>query len=282
MYVSDKFVYTELHKTAGTHIGKWLNTLAPGKQVGKHNVIPSSILNDRLVLGSIRNPWDWYVSLWGYGCDQKGSVYLQTTNKINVKYYLEQLPAEMNITFPTPSLFMSQFIADIKKPCHEWEESYEDSSSPACFKSWLKLMFDNNRRFDMREGYGFSPISNYAGIMTYRFLKFFTNLESTLHSESLLTSNINLLDLWENHKIADFFIRMEHLEDDLITAMKIANVQVSSENKTSLINSKNMKTNTSSRLNTSCYFDEETTKLVSDKEKLIIQLFNYLPPNPRN
>ncbi len=40
MFVSDKLVFTELHKTGGTHIYSWLSRLIGGEQRGKHNRVP--------------------------------------------------------------------------------------------------------------------------------------------------------------------------------------------------------------------------------------------------
>lgn len=277
MYISKNFIYTELHKTAGTHIGKWLKTLAPGEQVGKHNVIPKNY-RDRIVLGSVRNPWDWYVSLWGYGCDQKGSVRHQTKNKINIHYYRQQLPKEMNLDHLPIRVLIKQLRSDIFKPTDQWEESYKDSTNPICFKNWLKLMFNKQRTFDIREGYGFSPLADTAGLLSYRFMKLFTDLDSELYSKNSKFSHSNLHDIWNEYKIANYFIRMEHLEIDLIEAMKLADVVISPENIKLLHAAKNKKTNTSSRLPTAHYFNDETIQLIYNQEKLIIDLFNYEPP----
>jgi hypothetical protein len=184
----------------------------------------------------------------------------------------------MGVKYLHPSIFISQLMADVRKPCNKWSETYEDSNNPESFKLWLKMMFDNNRKLDMREGFGFSPISNSSGILTYRFLKFFTDLGIKLYSKKLLTPTTNLFDLWDKHKIANFFIRMEHLENDLIKALQFSKVNMSNEQIDLLINSKNEKTNTSSHLNTSYYYDEDTIKLINERENLIIKLFNYKPP----
>jgi hypothetical protein len=277
MYISDKFVFTELHKTAGTHIGKWLSILTAGEQIGKHNIIPLEY-RDRFILGSIRNPWDWYVSLWGYGCDHKGSVWQQTTERVNLRYYWQQLPKEMGRDYISPYLFIKQITADMGKPLATWREAYKDSSDPNCFKLWLKLIFSNNRKFDLREGYGFSPISVNSGILTYRFLKLFTNLGPDLYSETKIQLETEPGELWEKHKIANFFIRMENLEHDIILAMKSAGVSISLKDVSALRDASEKKTNLSSRLPANHYYDDESIKLVNDKEKLLISLFNYSPP----
>jgi len=277
MYISNNFIYTELHKTAGTHIGKWLSILAPGTQVGKHNRVPHS-LRDRPIIGSIRNPWDWYVSLWGYGCDMKGSVWYQTANRYNFSYYRKQLPKEMGRKLLSPSVLLKQSLSDRSKPLAEWSNSYADSSNPECFKSWLKLMFDYQRRLDIREGFGFSPISRKCGLLSYRFFKFFTDLDQKLYNDNLFSNNLNIEEIWNQHKIAYNFIRMENLEDDLLQIMKTVGVDVSINNKEKLLDAKISKTNTSSRLPASYYLDDETIEMIYDRENLIVKLFNYTPP----
>jgi len=277
MFVSKNFVYTELHKTAGSHIGKWLNILVPGEQIGKHNVIPVDLRN-RKILGSIRNPWDWYVSLWAYGCDKKGSVWFQATDKINFQYYREQLPREMGEKYISPRVILMQLLYDINKPISVWEQVYSDASDPENFKAWLKLIFNTERKFDIREGYGFSPISENSGILTYRFFKLFSNLGAKLFSKDLFDHDSNLRNLWSKHCIADYFIRMENLEDDLIEAMRLSSISISEKSKDQLLTSKNNKTNTSSRSDTDYYYDEESIQIISSREGFIIDLFNYEPP----
>lgn len=277
MYISENFVYTELHKTAGTHIGKWLKILAPGKQTGKHNRIPAE-LRSKFIIGSIRNPWDWYVSLWGYGCDSKGSVWRQTTDNVNFRYYKQQLSSEMGYQILPPWILARQLMSDLKKSVEPWKRFYQNSSDPQCFKSWLKLIFDHEKSLDLREGFGFSPISKQAGILTYRFFKLFTSLDKKIYSKKLFLTHNNLEELWYAHKFADFFIRLEHLEDDLLQAMQKSAVQVSQQNKQELLAAKYEKTNTSSRLPAKYYYDEESIQLVYEREKFLINLFNYTAP----
>jgi len=55
MFVSEKIVFLELHKTGGSHIGHLLSSLLEGEQVGKHNTL-KGLYRNRTILGSIRNP----------------------------------------------------------------------------------------------------------------------------------------------------------------------------------------------------------------------------------
>lgn len=277
MYLSEKLVFVELHKTGGTHLGKWLSRLVPGEQVGKHNRVPKE-LHNRFILGAVRNPWDWYVSLWGYGCDRQGSVWHQTTRGVSWSYYWHQLPGEMGHKYPSATAVARQALADFSKPVGAWRDVYGSSQDAEGFRAWLRLMFDPGRRFDMGEGYGFSPVADCAGILTYRFLKLFTSLDDKLYSSRDLSSLSNLEQIWQNNKITRYIIRNENLEEDLLVALEMAGVEVADADRQALLDARNNRTNTSSRQATEHYYDAETVALVREREKLIVDLFNYSSP----
>lgn len=277
MFVSDSLIFVELHKTAGSHIGRCLNKILTGEQVGKHNAVPPE-LQDRFILGSIRNPWDWYVSLWGYGCDRKGSAFSQTTRRYSLNYYWRQLNKEMGKNWLSPAQYARQLFADTTKPVALWNEVYADSSNPELFRQWLKLMLDNNRRFDIGEGYGFSPLSAHSGVLTYRYFKLFTNLGAELYSLPELADSSRLNDVWEQRAITNFVVRNEHLEEDLIEALTCANIPLSDEQRLFILQGKNEKTNTSSRKSMDFYYDAESIELVKNKEAFIISRYGYEPP----
>lgn len=277
MFISDSLIFVELHKTAGSHIGKCLNKILVGEQVGKHNAVPVE-LHDRFILGSIRNPWDWYVSLWGYGCDRKGSAFSQATRRFNLSYYWRQLNKEMGENWLSPAQYLRQISADCRKPVTEWREVYADSSNPELFRRWLKLILNTQRRFDIGEGYGFSPLSHHAGLLTYRYFKLFTNLGDSLYKLADLAEPSKLDDIWRRHSIMDFIIRNEHLEDELIEALTRANIPLSAEQRQFIQHGKEQKTNTSSRKDTSFYYDDDCVQLVQDREAFIISQYDYRPP----
>ena len=88
MLITDELVYLELQKTGCSHTIKILSALNNKncKIIGKHNTYDSIPKEDqgnfesKLKIGNIRNPWDWYVSLWAFGCQKKGGLYNLVTN----------------------------------------------------------------------------------------------------------------------------------------------------------------------------------------------------------
>lgn len=276
MFVSEDLVFVELHKTACTHIGKWLSRLLPGEQIGKHNRVPES-LRDRFVLGSIRNPWDWYVSLWAYGCSRRGSVYLHTTGGHGPGYGYTRLPSEMGMRFPIAAI-ATQTLRDRKIPTREWQDVYLDANDAGQFRRWLQLIFDPAHRFDIGEGYAFSNVSTGAGLLTYRFLKLFTSLDDALYAPRLPSDPAGLRDAWERHRITRFEIRTERLEADLLAALETAGIDIAPEAAAEIEAGSRKRTNVSSRLPVEHYYDATTSDLVGRRERLIVEQYGYSPP----
>ena len=79
--VSDKLVYLELQKTASTLIGSVLvDFFGAEHRYPKHGRLPPDC-RDRFVVGSVRNPWDYYVSLWSFGGGGEGGLHKRLTQR---------------------------------------------------------------------------------------------------------------------------------------------------------------------------------------------------------
>lgn len=278
MFVSDSLIFTELHKTGGSHILRCLDAVLDGQRVGKHNRIPPE-LRDRFVIGSIRNPWDWYVSLWSYGCSQRGGVFERTRHRFGFQYYWRQLNKEMGRNWLTPRQYLTQLVFDSRKPMDEWQEVYSDSNNPELFRKWLTLVLSPERRFDLGEGFGFSPVCHHSGLLTYRYLKLFTHLDQRLYNDAALRNKDELSNIYQDTGFVNRFIRNERLEQDLLEALNSAGIPMTDSQKDLIASSKDNKTNTSERRATEFYYDHTTVNLVQDKESLIITNHGYEAPN---
>ena len=279
MFVSEKLVFLELHKTGCSHIGKWLRELIPGEQIGKHNPAPPDLW-DRFLLGSVRNPWDWYVSLWAYGCSGQGAVRARTTATTDLAYVRNQLFAEMGLSRFRVDIAARQLAHNVGKPWRAWLATYDDPSSPEAFRSWLRMMMDPERRFDIGEGYGFSPVSRWAGLMTYRYLRLFSDYGSRLYSAKRLGHSETARADFPEHRLVHFVVRNENLEDDLIEGLVRAGLPLTESDQQRLREARTKKTNTSKRRAAAYYFDTDTAELVARRERLIIERHGYRPPVP--
>ena len=90
MFLTSDLCYVEMHRSGSTHLVKLFEKYMPdGKKIGVHNRPDQEIYDsNRFFVGSIRNPWEWYVSLWSFGCVNKGTLYGRLTSK---KVYLRNL-----------------------------------------------------------------------------------------------------------------------------------------------------------------------------------------------
>lgn len=260
MFISNELAFIELHKTACTHIGKLLASILNGNQYGKHNSPPSILLSsERSFVGSVRNPWDWYISLWAYGCDKKGRVYNVTTRPLTMN--------EMAGLAAGTALLNT----NSRKP-DQWKRCYSDIHSASAFQDWLHMMNDKNHWNDFGEGYGTNPIARFSGLLTYRYISLFCK-----HASATITSVDDIKNYVAKNCFINHFIRMENLEDDFVSILKSCGIHITESQKQLIYSEK--KTNTSSpRKGMAFYYNDETVKLIQDKESLIIDKFSYAAP----
>lgn len=275
MFVAKDLVFLEMQKTGGSHILKLLGRYMHGESKGKHNRIDRAY-SDRFIVGSIRNPWDWYVSLWAYGVSGKGAIRTRSTTGIDFNYYYIGLPKSMGKDWLNFSQFLRVIIHDTVKPITQWKNSYQNSNNPGEFRRWLKLVLDGKRKYDIGEGYGFSPVSKIAGLMTYRYFRLFTLGDQIYKDKSLQTyAGLQMFDNKQN--ILRATIRNEHLEDDFIRVLDMAGHRLTPAQMQEVYDEK--KTNVSSRNTAAYYYDRETIDLVSFKDEYLLKKYGYVPPD---
>ena len=272
MILTPKAVFLELHKTGGTHIGRLMQEFLGGEREGKHNRLPLDY-SHRYVFGSVRNPWDWYVSLWGYGCLNRGSVYRQTTNRIDLGYYFRELNKEVDRNDFCAVYAAKQLINDLcYKSTSSWSWCYEDVNDPKRFQVWLSMLLEPRNALDVREGYGLSYLYRDCGLMTYRFLKLFSR--SDLYSNRAFCYK-SLCDEWSRTKLTRDIIKNEELETGFVSVVEKAGHVLSDEQKKKIVSGSVGKTNTSERHNKDSYYTQELIDLVETKERFIVDLFGY-------
>lgn len=276
MFVADGLVYLELQKTGGSHICRLLEQYARGRPEGKHNRV---IVNNAsgYVIGSIRNPWDWYVSLWAYGVSGRGAVQSRSVTGVDFDYYNRMLPKSMGKNWLTPGEFITSLFHDVVKPVRQWREAYQDSSNPMLFRAWLKLLLDRQRRFDIGEGYGFSPLSAHAGLLTYRYFRLYTTGNSVFRDRRLRHLD-GIADYDRELNITRGMIRTETLEEDFIRVLGEAGCSLTGEQIKAIRNKEVGKTNVSERKPTQFYYDNEAIALVAQRERYLIEKYGYQPP----
>ena len=269
MFINDKLIYLQLQKTACTHIALLLNSHLPGKQVGKHGPLTRDP-GDRLVVGSVRNPWSWYVSLWAFGCQQQGAIRNRLVAPFSSSFAHIVRRNWIHPTRWVQSARELRLHAD--KDAAHWQSLYASSEDPGLFRAWLRNMFTGQGKRLQPGQYPFLPMNQVAGLMTFRFLRLFVDDEVWQKEAADISTLPGLESLFEKHGIVDEFIRTESLERDVARLLTRLGVSV---DETDL---KVAKTNTSKRRNIAYYYDSESIELVRSQEQLIIEHFGYEPP----
>jgi hypothetical protein len=270
MFISDKIIFLQLDKTASTHIAKLINSVSPGTVLAKHSQLEGSA-GDRCVIGSVRNPWDWYVSLWAYGCDSKGKIYKQLKRPFpKVCYRLFKQSALQPRDWGDA---IRKAFNHSKKDHAYWKNLYSCVDDPILFRKWLLAILSKDGKELLIGQYPHLPLREFAGLLTFRFLFLFVEARTWRQMATKIESQSELLALYRDHGIVDRFIRMEQLEHDLSSILKDLKIDF---NQSDFI-LKN-KTNTSKHHDTSFYYDNETVDLVTEHDKLMISEFKYKAP----
>jgi len=277
LFETDRLLYIDLHKTGCSHIRRVLDETVGGRRIGKHNR-PDAWPSDRVIVGSIRNPWDWYVSLWAFGCKGSGAVFGRTTRRFTPWYYGNGLLSEMYVPGWRPGPVARTLWHDLSKPVGAWRDAYRDPEDADRFRRWLRLVFSYDRRFDLGEGYGFSGLSAYAGLLTYRDGKLFFDDVSPLFGRACPAGPAELRRFDREHNVLQAVVRTESLEVDLVAALETAGYEVPEDVRARILGGAGGKTNTSKHRAPSEYYDDETTELVRKREQLIVEKYGYTGP----
>jgi len=271
MFVSDKLIYLHLQKTGGTHVTSVLSRYIACEQEKQpmHGSLPQGyVANSKYVVGSVRNPWDWYVSLWAYGCGKRGSF----TNKLTAKKYGRYLSRLGS----SPACALRGIWSECSKPVRQWDRLYQDGRDAGLFREWLSLLFSQERKYDIGPEYACSKLSTYAGAMTYRYMGIYTAGRSDGMVERI-TGADDLAAYDRKNNVLNDVIRTESLHDDLIRVIGAAGYQLDQEQIEEIRNAG--RTKTSDRHSAGKYYDNRTLDLVLEKERFLIEKYAYQPPD---
>jgi hypothetical protein len=271
MFVSDRFVFLELHKTGSTHIRQLLQGVVGGRIDGKHNrVTPDLLDGSRVILGSIRNPWEWYVSLWAFGCDSHGELFGLSTMRRRWRGHGWR---------SNPIKALGRLVQEWRRQPEAWQRSYTDADDPAAFRRWLDLVLNGHMPYQMYN-YGAASIGRFAGLLSYRYLGLFCATPDNEAALARLDSTDAAIAFEREHNFVDFFIRNEALEDGLLEALERSGVALT-EADIQRIRGRERVNRSSRRRETSDFYDAETAALVAQRERLIIERFGYRSPLDR-
>lgn len=249
-----------------------MNDLLKGRFVNKHNQLDADVtLRDRAILGSVRDPWEWYTSLWAYGCDSKGAIFNRVTGEKRSGY--RGLGWKTNPLFALKTLLLKN-----KKKSAKWRRTYQDVDDPGAFREWLFMVHDRDYWDDLGDDYGKYQISSVGGLLTFRYLKLFCcKIDETKKLSSIRTFE-ELVQFERKSCMVEHFIRNEELESDLIETLTYLKIPISPKQRNRIMSAS--KTNRSSRrFGPKYFYDQESESLVLSRERLIVEKFHYTPPS---
>jgi len=279
MIVTPRYVYLQLQKTGCTHIEALIKALTPEvRSYGKHYRLPDGFpLERRLVLGSVRNPWAWYLSYWTYSTMGKGGPYERSVRPHSLKDTLFDSRLENGRGVLRRSLRQlgQAVVAERSRPVQAWRRAY-DHGDPGHFRDWLRLSLDSRRRFDLFQDYGHSSLSSFAGVLSYLYLFLYTRDGKLLFQRSFADWQ-DLLQLDAEQNLTDAVIRTESLEADFFDALAAAGHALSAEQQERLA-AMDRHNASERRFPLDEYYDRETIEMVTDRDRFLIAKFGYAYP----
>ncbi len=255
MFIGENIVYLDLQKTGSTHIAKVLKTIPSenGVKLRKHitfEQVPMNLRQDwtrKTILGSIRNPWSWYVSLWAYGCAGKGSM-LKNHTQFDWAFFKKNKKWD--------------YLRIRRK---KWRKVYGDVDDVRRFREWLRMVLLTD---EMVWGFSNHPISRWAGLYTYRYARLYLK---DFHKQGSWADLKTLQEYDAHNNWKQETIRMESLTQDLSTFLFAMGIEMNDELE-QLLSEKN---NTSHHRDYKDYYDKESISWVAEKDRFIIDKYQY-------
>tara|TARA_A100001035_G_scaffold223624_1_gene184158 strand:+ start:279 stop:1073 length:795 start_codon:yes stop_codon:yes gene_type:complete len=264
MFISSKICFLELEKTGISSIKKFLkNHINEGVITRPHDYVTEEILNKKLFfLGSIRNPLDWYVSRWSYGCMMKTDDSL-FRNLIKKRFNISRIQSIEGQYLKKIYYLKNQFL----KNNRNLENLYSDPYNHKNFQLWLKEILLKKKNNALAEQYYFSSLNKNFGYMTFRYLIMFTKPQQRKKIYSDIKSYKEIEDFDKSYNFINKFMKVENLQNDLENLLK--ELGINKKNEIEIINpSKRNK-------DSDFYYDKESIEIVKNQDKYIFNKFNY-------
>ncbi len=177
MHAFRKMAYLDVEKTGSTYVSKFLRTFLDDEEVHveKHGLLEDQPPADRIHVISVREPLDLYLSLFSYGCDQRGRVH-------------EALVAAGH--------------GDLYAPTGE------------AFGRWLDLILDPaNAHLLANRNYARSGCAPFVGLMSFRVARL--AMPRPLEALAGVDGVDSFLDAYRKHSVVDEVLHTERLTEDL-------------------------------------------------------------------
>jgi hypothetical protein len=276
MLVGERIIYLQLQKTGSTRITDLIQATVGAEERSKHDRIRRVDLADpeiaaKYLLGSVRSPWSYYVSLWAFGCHKAGGIFERTTGLAR-----HDTPPALKGTFGHKSVPLTNRDRKARKRAAHWLTTYTDADDRDAFREWIRLLNHPKYRADVGEGYGKSALSAHAGLLTYRwFVLFCLGMVPGEPHEGL--DDLDAIRRYaDENLLCQGMVRMEHLADDLEKALLEAGYDLTDDQRALIHGETDAKGENRSRHRpTAWYYDDDTRDLVARRDRFIIERYGY-------
>ena len=266
MIITDRILYLQLQKTGSTYIGELLRRGLGGQAVGKHEPLDLrqlSLLDNREVIGSIRHPFDWYVSLWGYTCGHRGELYDRTAGSA--------LRHCASITFRYREPEFRGLWSELSKDRRYWTSLYRDVNDIEAFAEWFDRLHSPAGRSLWRGGLLGIPLDLEAGLYTHWFRRCYTPRQSRGRRVASGQSRSH-----RRTPVVSRLVRLESVRGDLGQALEAAGYEHHQIDAV-LAASDKVGRNESDRLETKAYVGHDLASTISRLDRQIFEVGGYHP-----
>ncbi|MSQ67846.1 MAG: hypothetical protein EXR83_06585 [Gammaproteobacteria bacterium] len=275
MFQSNELIYMALQKTGSTHISGVLAQLFQGVWHGKlTGATAEQIRTTPFFLSSIRNPWEWYLSLWTYGVGGEGGL----RKRLTQRNLLRAVGAPVNASgaWRRGRSRLLSLRDELSKDIPAWRAGYVSSDNQAAFRTWLGMILDPRNARALGEGYGDSLSAPWYGFMTHRYCLLCCQGLQRLSTPSTIASYADLVRFEQDNCYIHQFVRQEALPETLSAALEHVRALTPAERALIL---GAQRTNKSVRaLSITDYYTADLIDLVARRDRLIVEKFGYNPP----
>ncbi|MDH6267687.1 hypothetical protein M2360_003084 [Rhizobium sp. SG_E_25_P2] len=251
----EKFIYLDMYKTGSSYVVALLNRLVAGKPVRAFRHAPLTKgrpffwKQGKYAFATVRNPWDWYVSMWSYSIEQPNVV----------------------------------FFRDVRKSLGEdgVNRLFDRSNPKESFRLWLRSVNDPSffKTIETENPYAHSSVNPFLGFYSYRFLRVTTPHPALALNRAYLWNMDRAIAHQKRWAIYDHVFKSETLTQDFSTFV-LENIDRCGFKKNAeaiLRKHAPQPKNTSTRTLTTYrdYYDDELRDLVARRDRLMIDLFGY-------
>jgi len=249
----ESFIYLDVYRTGSTHLISLLERITEEKLIRKYRHASLTkgrrhgLAGGKLVFATVRNPWDWYVSLWAYGAGGKSAIRNYLTANLDSK---------------------------------ELEELYDRSDPAVAFRRWLTLMHEPSflDRI-MGEHLPQSGLAAVCGLYTYRFMRVTTRFPRFLLHRPLVQAVGGPRRYHGMMRTYDTVLRNEHLSGELIALVEQNRRRCRFRaDAADIIRSAEARPRNSSNRSLASYrdyYDERCAALVAGRDRFFIDEFGY-------